>query len=167
MFRLKFNLIEKRPVGVVRDKWREICRKAFQLVGEHWFRNMLKNHFTPQAKHTYRHKARSSKYKTNKARLAQRGKVAMGGVVDNVFSGDTMQQVTSKALIRGFPTRVKVSMFGPNYLRMKFKSGSNQPNKKQEIIATTEAEQSTLKRIMREYITKQIKEIRTKKTTTI
>jgi len=167
VFRLKFKLIEKRPVGVVRDKWREICRKAFQLVGEYWFRNMLKNHFTAQAKFTYKHKPRSSKYKTNKARLAQRGKVAMGGVVDNVFSGDTMRQVTGQALIRGFPTRVKVSMFGPNYLRMRFKAGSNQPNKKAELITTTDAEQNILKKIMREYIVQQIKAIRAKKTTVI
>lgn len=167
MFRLKFKLIETRPVGVVRDKWREICRKAFQLVGEYWFRNMLKKHFTPQAKHTYKHKPRSSGYRRNKERLAQRGKVAMGGQVDNVFTGNMMQSLQQTAVIRGFPTRVKVSMFGPKYMRINFRAGSQQPNKKQEVITTTDQEQNILKRIMREYIVKQIREIRAKKTTNI
>lgn len=167
MFRLKFKLIEKRPVGVLRDKWREICRKAWFIVGDYWFRNFLKRHFTAQAKYTYKHKPRSSKYRRNKERLASRGKVAMGGQVDNVFSGAAMQQITSQAIIRGFPTRVKVVMLAPPYFRIRFKAGSSQPNKKREIVATTDDEQRILKRIMREYITKEIKAIRDKRVTNI
>jgi hypothetical protein len=167
MFRLRFKLIEKRPVGVVRDKWREICRKAWFLVGEHWFRNMLKNHFNVASKHKYNHRTRSTQYRKNKVKAAVRGKAILGGVVDNVFTGRMMHDITSTAVIRGFPTRVRVSMFGPNYMRMRFKAGSNQPNKKQEIITTTQDEQRILKRIMREYVTQQIKAIRDKKVTNI
>ena len=167
MFRLKFKLIEKRPVGVVRDKWREICRKAWYIVGEHWFRNMFRNHFTAQAKYTYKHKPRSRKYLVQKERMAKRGKAAMGGVVDNVLTGEMMQMLTSQAVIRGFPTRVKVTMIGPDHLKIRFKAGTNQPNKKRELVTTTAAEQDILKRLMREFITKQIKAIRDKKVTNI
>lgn len=87
--------------------------------------------------------------------------------MDNVFTGNMMQSLQQTAVIRGFPTRVKVSMFGPKYMRINFRAGSQQPNKKQEVITTTDQEQNILKRIMREYIVKQIREIRAKKTTNI
>ena len=173
MFRLKFKLIEQRPIGVVRDKWREICRKAWFLVGDYWFRNMLKNHFTPQAKYTYKHEPRSKKYLDQKRKLAARGKAILGGIVDNVLTGAVMRAVTTNAMIRGFPTRVRVSMYGPDYLkstgfsRRKLRQVSRQPNKKRELITTTDAEQKILKRIMREFITQQITKIRQPKTTTI
>jgi hypothetical protein len=167
VFRLKFKLIEKRPVGVVRDKWREICRKAWYIVGEYWFRNFLKKHFTTQAKHTYKHKPRSKRWLDTKEKLAKRGKAIMGGQVDNVLTGDAMRQITSQAVIRGFPTRVKVSVFAPSYFRIRFKAGSSQPNKKREIITTTDEEQRILKKLMRDHITKEIKAIRDKRVTNI
>jgi len=167
MFLLRITLTQKRPPGVVRDKWREICRRAWYIVGEYWFRNFLKQHFTEQAKYKYKHRPRSSKYQRNKERLAQRGIVAEGGRVDNVFRGDLMRAITSQAVIRGFPSRVKVSMFGPSYLRMKFKAGTNQPNKKVEIVTTTQAEQNVLKRLFRQFVVEQIRAIRTQSKTII
>lgn len=173
MFRIKTQIMETRPFDVARDAWRVMQRRAMSAVGEYWFRNMLKHHFTAQAKYTYKHEPRSTKYKDDKRKLAMRGGAIMGGVVDNVLTGELMRAVMENAIIRGFPSRVRVTMIGPDHLkstgfsRKKMKQVARQPNKKRELVTTTTAEQKILKRIMRDFITKQIKAIRDKRVTKI
>lgn len=166
MFRIKSELMETRPLDVARDSWREMQRAGMRAVGEYWFKEMLPRHFTPQAKHIYQHKPRSTKYIDRKRKLAQRGQAILGGMVDNVLTGAVMNSVKNRAVIRGFPTRCTVYMHGPNYLRINFKAKSNQPNKKQEILTTTPKEAEVLKkvlmRVMREQLAKHRKRRKTK-----
>lgn len=160
MFRIKTETMETRPFDVARDSWRQMQRNGMRDVGEYWFRNMLPQHFTPQAKQLYEHRPRSRKYQLNKENLAQRGIVKLGGRVDNVFRGYAMQSIKSTAIIRGFPTRCTVFMHGPDYLRMKFKAGTNQPNKTREIVTTTPKESEQLKQILVKSMEKQLRHYR-------
>lgn len=166
MFRVKTKIMETRPFDVTRDAWRQMQRNGMRAVGEYWHREMLPNHFTPQAKYTYQHKPRSAKYIRNKQRLAQRGIVALGGNVDNVFRGDVMKALKTRAVIRGFPTRCTVYMHGPNHLRINFRAKSNQPNKKQELITTTAKEAETLKKVLTRVMRDQLRTHRGRRRTT-
>jgi hypothetical protein len=160
MIRLLINVKEIRPPDVARDAFRVICRKAFSHIAHYWYKNFFPRHFTTQAKHKYGHKPRSKKYLDNKRKLAQRGIVALGGVVDNVFTGDMAKALLSGAIIRGFPTRGKVEMRGPNYLRMRFKAGTNQPNKKRELVDLADDELKILLAEFKRFVLREMKTYR-------
>lgn len=157
MIRLLINVKEIKPPKMARDKFRDICRRAFSHIGQYWYKNFFPNHFTIAAKRKYGHKDRSSKYRANKEKLARRGIVAMGGVVDNVFTGDMARQLLSGSIIRGYPTRATVTMRGPNYMRMNFRSGSAQPNKKRELVALTKEEMRLLLAEFKRFVAKEFK----------
>lgn len=156
MIRLLVNVKEIKPPDVSRDKFREICRRAFSHIGHYWYKNFFPEHFTVQAKHKYNHRPRSKKYLEQKQKLARRGIAAMGGAVDNVFTGDMARQLLSGAIIRGFPTRATVTMRGPSYMRINFRSG-NQPNKKRELVALTREEMRFLLAEFKRFVAKEFK----------
>ena len=159
------KILQTRPVGVSRDGWRKIRRDAMRAMGEHWFKEMLPQHFDANAKYKYKHRPRSTKYKANKLKLAQRGKVQGGGVTDLVFSGRTRDALLNNiAIIRPFPSRVTVRMQGPPYLTTNFRAKSNQPNKPREITTVTEAERKELARVARDKAVEGIKSFRESKT---
>lgn len=157
MIRLLINVREIKPPGVSRDKFREICRKAFSHIGHYWYKNFFPLHFTAQAKHKYNHRPRSKKYLAKKQSLARKGIAAMSGAIDNVFTGQMARELLSGATIRGFPTRATVTMRGPNYMRMNFRSGSNQPNKKRELVALTREEMRFLLGEFKRFVAKEFR----------
>lgn len=160
MIRLLINVKEIRPPDVARDAFRVICKRAFAHVGNYWYKNFFPRHFTTQAKHKYNHKPRSKKWLDRKRKLAQRGMAAMGGVVDNVLTGNMASELLSGAMIRAFPTRARVTMRGPNYLRMKFKAGSNQPNKKRELTTLADDEFKILLAEFKRFVLREMKNYR-------
>jgi hypothetical protein len=179
MFRIKTQIMETRPFDVARDSWRAMQRKAMSAVGEHWFREMLPNHFTPQARHKYDHKPRNNAYLETKKRWAANGKAIMGGLVDNVLTGAMKRALESSAVIRGFPTRCTVYLSGPPHLRIRFKSAAarsalglkgmgagDQPNKPAEILNTTAQEAELLKKVLRKVMRDQLNTYRAGKKTT-
>jgi len=161
--RLSITVKENKPPDVARDAFRVICRKAFAHIGNYWFKNFFPKHFTVQAKHKYNHRPRSRKYQEQKRKLAARGKAALGGVVDNVLTGDMMRQLLSGAVVRGFPTRARVEMRGPNYMRLNFKAGTNQPNKKRELVALTDEEAKFLIAEFKRFILREFRTYRLQK----
>jgi hypothetical protein len=168
MFRVKIKIMETKPHDVSRDAWRVMQRNGMLAVGQWWFKEILPNHFTPQARHLYGHKPRSKKYRDQKEKLAARGKAIMGGKVDNVLTGAMMRAIMSRSVIRGFPTRATVYMNGPHYTGINFRASSNQPNKPQEIRATTKQEIQEGKKLLRRFMLDQLKKHRTTpKTTTV
>lgn len=138
--------------GLLSKRGFERAKKAAMTVAATlWHRSMLKHHFTKSAKYTYKHKARTAKYQRRKIKLAERGKVEMGGQVDNVFSGTLMRNLQSYGSVRAFPSRVTLTMFGPRYVAANFKM--NQPNKPKEITTTTPSEETRMARaIEREFV---------------
>lgn len=166
MFRIKTKIMETRPFDVARDAWRVMQRTAMTAVGEHWFKEMLPGHFTAQAKFKYQHRPRSRKYIETKKRLATRGKALMGGLVDNVLTGAMKRALESTAVIRGFPTRCTVYLSGPAHLRIRYKPGTNQPNKPAEILYTTPQEAKVLKAVLRKSMVSQLRTRRSARKTT-
>jgi hypothetical protein len=164
---LRAKVLQKRPVGIARDPWRKIARESMGEVGHYWFQNFFPEHFKEGAKYKYRHRPRQTAYKRNKVKLAQRGKVLMGGTVDNVFSGRTMQALLGNiAIVRPFPSRVTVYMRGPRYLATRFRTASNQPNKPKELTTVTRDEQRVLNRVARDAVAQRIRDYREQKITT-
>lgn len=155
MIRLLIKVKDIRPPGLARDKFRDICRRAFSHVGNYWYKNFFPNHFTTQAKHKYGHQTRSNKYQQKKERLARRGVVALGGTVDNVFTGRMARELLSGALIRGFPTRATVTMRGPNYMRINFRT--NRPKTKRELVTVTDQEMKILLAEFKRFVAKEFK----------
>jgi hypothetical protein len=168
MFRIKSTIMESRPFDVLRDDWRVMQRAGMSEVGNHWFKEMLPQHFVAGAERKYNHRPRSAKYLAAKKNMAKRGRVKLGGVVDNVFSGAAMEAIMGRAVIRGFPTRATVYMYGPDYLKINFRRSSNQPNKKREILTTIPSEAEILKGILRKFMESQLETYRGRvKTTTV
>lgn len=167
MFRVRIRIMETKPADVARDAWRVIQRNGMLAVGNWWFRDVLPRHFTPQARHLYHHKPRSRKYLTTKQRWAANGKAEMGGLVDNVLTGAMRRAIMKRSVIRGFPTRCTIYMYGPHYTGINFRRSSNQPNKPQEIKATTAQELAEGRKVLRSAILDQLKRYRTAPKTTV
>jgi hypothetical protein len=179
MFRVKIKLMETRPADVARDAWREIQKAGMVTVAEYWFKEMLPRHFTPQAKYIYNHKPRSKVHIERKKKWATYGNAIMGGVVDNVMTGKMMQALTTRSVIRGFPTRATIYLYGPPYLTIKFNRStkkrdgsdnkpSQQPDKPREIFTKTPQELVELRQVLRRYISDRLTKYRSsRKTTTI
>lgn len=163
---LKIKLKENKPPDLARDAWRKACKTAFAAIAWHWFKTMLPRHFTVQARHKYNHRPRSKKWNDRKQALAKRGVAAMGGMIDNVFTGRMMEAVTRQAAVRAFPTRARVSMFGPNYMKINFRSGSSQPNKKKEMVAVTKEELRELLTMFKRVMLDETNKARTSSRTT-
>lgn len=74
----------------------------------------------------------------------------------------------SRPMIRAFPTRVRISMPVPSYVRMQpYRSG--RPALGKEIIAVTESEKRTLRKRLKKVVQQRFNQARTgaRKTTTI
>ena len=164
---LKFKVKENKPPDLARDAWRKACKKAFVAICWHWHKHMLPRHFEPSARHRYNHKPRSRKWNDRKQALAKRGIAAMGGMVDNVFKGHMMEALKRSAVVRGFPTRGRLSMFGPNYMKINFRGSSNQPNKKAEVVKLTKPELQELLRLFKKVMIEETNKARATRTTTI
>lgn len=160
------KIMQKRPFGVPRDRWRIIKRGGMTEVARTWHSDMLPDHFTTEAKRKYRHRDRSKPYRERKKKLAMRGKVQGGGVIDNVFTGRSRDSlINNVGIIRAFENRVTVKMQGPDYLKFNFRASRNQPNKPREITTVTEAERKQLAKVARDVVIEGIKQTRISKTT--
>lgn len=179
MFRVKTKIMETRPADVARDAWRGIQRDAMVHVAQHWHKEMLPDHFNVASKHKYNHERRSTEYRKTKVKLAVRGKAIMGGVVDNVLTGQSMRDLMTRSVIRGFPTRATLYMFVPSYFNIKFNRGtvkrdgsrnkpSRQPNKPNEVTSKTANELAELRKVIKAYVVKRLQQHRGRsKTTTV
>lgn len=176
MFRMRIKIVENKPPDIARQAFRDICKRGFSHIANIWYREIFPKHFRVQAKNAYQHQPRTEGYKKKKKRMAARGKVAMGGTVDNVFTGAMMRQLKSGCIIRAFPTRGKVTMTGPDYLKINFKNmgqakrhwwnrssrgtGSPQPNKKRELTTLTREETRYLLREFKRFVTDEFNKYR-------
>ncbi len=143
MIPLKIRTKDDCPPEVPLRRWNEVMRTAHAAVGRQWHQEMLPRHFTPEAKAKYGHKPRTAKYLKAKQRLARLGKAILGGIVDNVLTGNMMRLLQLPSVLRASPKRVSIAMVGPRYLSM-IPRNPERPNKAQEILRVTPDEEAIL-----------------------
>lgn len=129
--------IEQPPDVAVRD-WRVVLRKAHEVQGQHWVRVYSPRHFTPAAAARYRYRRRSPAYLRRKQRTGRGGSPL-------VFSGDLRRDAVLN-LVRGFPSRVKITRHVPAYAN--FRPKGNRPNLAAEQFAVTQEEVRDLEHVL-------------------
>jgi hypothetical protein len=172
MIVIRVKMTEQRPIGVVRDAWRAITRRAYREVGLYWVDTYLAGHFKPGATEKYRYKIRSKAYRERKERLARLGRpfarggrpVIAGAQQPNVLTGHMREQLMQNIIVRGFPTRATVVMLGPQYLNTRYYKKA-QPDKPKEITTVTREEAKDLARVLEKEIVKGINSYRRQKVT--
>jgi hypothetical protein len=163
MIILRAKLTEKRPLDVARDAWRVIMRAAYRAVGLYWVEKFLAGHFEPGAGEKYRYKIRSKAYRARKDRLRAAGQpFARGGAPviggsnqPNVLTGYMRREMMRSVVVRGFPTRATVYLYGPAYLTTRFHTKA-QPDKPREITTVTDAERRELAKVLEAEVVKHL-----------
>ncbi len=195
MILLRGKMVENRPLDVVRDAWRTITRKAYQAVGLYWVHNFLPRHFEPGAASRYRYEFRSLAYLLRKHGQSTSGLRASGVQRKELFSrlrkmdddsplvltGYMKRQVMQTNVVRGFPTRATVYLYGPGYMTAKLGAGfrnrsdgkggrfvdysRRQPDKVKEMTTVTSDERNELAKVLTQALRDGINAYRGTKTT--
>lgn len=149
------------PPDVSKRAWTKIQRNSNYDVGAYWHEKYFPEHFKPSAAQRYSHKARSEGYIKRKRRLAEQNRARRvdGQIVDNVLTGRMRAAMMRAKVVKGFPTRTTVTMTGPRYVTLRFKAGSNQPNKAAELTRVVADEAQKLAEVKRDSVLKQLNEI--------
>jgi len=116
MIHYRITMKFDRPPDFSRRGWKEVQRAAMQAAAEHWDEAMMPGHFEQNARSRYGYQPRSSGYQKSKIKAVMRGK-ARGGM-DMVFSGLTQDSAMKRPLIKAFPTRARVDLLVPSYIKM-------------------------------------------------
>ncbi len=172
MIVLRGKLVENRPLDVVRDAWRTITRNAYRAVGLYWVQNFLQKHFEPGAGQKYSYQFRTRAYQQRKDRQFAAGRpmskggapVIAGSDTPLVLTGYMKREVTTNVVVRGYPTRATVIMYGPQYLATRFFK-KRQPDKAKELTTVTGAEREELAKVLRQELLAGINAYRGTKTT--
>jgi hypothetical protein len=162
---LKAKLTQNRPFSIVRDRWREILRKAYEAVGRFWVEHFAKSHFEPGADKKYDYQFRTVAYRERKDKAFAAGRglskgqppVIAGSDTPLVLTGYMRDQMLKNVVIRGFPTRCTVYLYGPAYLGMHFKM--RQPDKPKEITRVTSDQKKVLSAVLRDNIAAGIRSV--------
>jgi hypothetical protein len=133
---------------------------------------MLPKHFEPGAGMRYGYKIRQKVYRDRKDRAfsARRrmqksgGHVVAGSDTPLVLTGYMKREVMHNVVVRGFPTRATVIMYGPQYLGTRFHK-KNQPDKPKEITTVRSDEREILAKVLRQSLLDQINAYRAPKIT--
>lgn len=195
MIVLRGKLVENRPIDVVRDAWRTITRAAYRAVGLYWVEKFLPKHFEPGAASRYRYDYRSAAYLMRK-HGTNIGSMRISGIerkdqgshlrkLDDetplVLTGRMKQDVLSQSVVRGFPTRATIYLYGPSYMNVKLGAGytkrknnkggtfvdytRHQPDKAKEMTTVTPPEREELAKVLRQELLAGIAAYRGTKTT--
>jgi hypothetical protein len=102
---------------------KEVMRGAMLDVGIKWAFDLLPEHFQKGPQKQFGYAARTEKWKRTKRRLFGVGR-AVEPDTDLVLTGRLRDQLTFSArrLIRAFPSRVRIGMYGPAYFTKRARS---------------------------------------------
>lgn len=172
MIVLRGKLVENRPLDVVRDAWRTITRNAYRAVGLYWVAKFLVKHFGPGAGQRYGYQFRTRAYQLRKDRKFAAGQpmskggapVVAGSDTPLVLTGRMKQDVLSQNVVRGFPTRATVYLYGPQYMTTRFFK-KRQPDKPKELTTVRGDEREELAKVLRQELLAGINAYRGTKTT--
>jgi hypothetical protein len=100
-----------------------VLRAAMLDMGLKWAVDLLPEHFRKDTQGQFRYAARTEKWKKRKRRLFSLG-LAIAPDTDLVCTGRLREQVlySARNLVRAFPSRVRIGMFGPKYFTLRGKS---------------------------------------------
>lgn len=148
---------ETAPPDVAKRRLPAIFKEGNRAAGELWQTKYLPLHFKPFAKSRYGYQQRSTKYLTRKAKR--------GAVADLVLEGLLKELMTgTRHIVRAFPKRFSIQMFGPSYVGMRPKKASR-PNMGAEITKTIASEEKAMGKVYDAAVTKAINAIRATQTT--
>ncbi len=172
MIVLRGKLVENRPLDVVRDAWRTITRNAYRAVGLYWVEKFLPRHFEPGAGQRYGYQFRTRAYQLRKDRQLAAGRpiskggapVVAGSDTPLVLTGYMKREVMQSNVVRGFPTRATVILYGPQYLSTRFYK-KRQPDKAKELTTVRGDEREELAKVLRKELLAGINAYRGTKTT--
>jgi len=134
---------------------RSVLKSTMGKMASRWSSKYLALHFKSGNDRRYGYKRRSAATRKRKRQLAARGVVVAGGLVPLLHSGDLQRQVmASRFAVKEFPTRATIKLQGPNYLRIRPRSG--RPNLAEEITTVIPSERRDLASFADKTLTKQI-----------
>ncbi|HEY1064809.1 MAG TPA: hypothetical protein VGE52_01810 [Pirellulales bacterium] len=158
---IRVKLVMERPPELTIREWRTATKASTAEMGRRWHSKYARLHFTPQAEKRYGYKPRTTRYKRNKRKLAERGKVQSGGVVPLVFSGLLREALLTHATIRSFPTRATVVMTVPRYVKQR--PQGNRPYLAAEATMVIEEEAAELSDFLERRVVERVNQVRASK----
>lgn len=157
------KILETRPIGVTVRRWRDIRHGAMRLMGNHWHRNMLPEHFAANAQNVYHFQRRTRAYTERKIAAAVRGRDGFrtvdrrAGTDFLTFTGTLRTNVTQSATIRTFESRFKLIMPGTPYTPDRPRR-PGQPPIAQEVTKLLQREKEELAKLAKAYATDRLNE---------
>ena len=149
----------------------EVTREGHRRIMLFWHRKYVKRHFNVGARSRYGYKPRSKKYLWRKGQLIKAvasGIVALNSRHDMVLTGLTRDKALGRPHVKAWPTRAKLTMFTPSYVKMKPNlSKRNAPNLGQELTRTIPEEKREMDRELERVVIKGLRNIRGKYTVII
>lgn len=120
----------------------EVTKLTHLAIGTKWAKDLLPEHFRPEARTVFRHAPRTERWRRRKRAMAAVGKVEEGGSVDLVASGLLRRQLLRAVnMVRAYPTRATVDLVGPTYFRRRFGGG---PDLVREVLAISPRQERIL-----------------------
>lgn len=149
--------------GLSRRQRSRVLRAGNQVMGDYWQSQYLPLHWRTDARTRYRHTPRKPKYQAVKKRRARIGLVKRHGLVDNVYGGIMERMLRSSKVVRAYPTRVTITMRGPNYISMRPRD-ARKPHKAREITTVIPSEADVLRRKNQEKVEEGLNKIKARRT---
>ena len=146
-----------------RGKAREVFREAMRDQATSWHRNYAPRHFARGARSRYGYRRRSPNYERRKSRLIAAGRV-QGPRRDLIYTGLTMRKMRGAAQIKAFPTRARITMFTPSYVRIRPRG--NRPNLHDELTRVATEEKQSLGEMLGLAVDRGLRRIKAPKTVT-
>lgn len=163
---IKTKMTESRPPEVSQRAWRGITRDAHAAQGLGWVQQFLPLHFKPFSATKYKYRRRSPNYLARKERDADAGRIdASHANLPLVRTGNMRDVVLHIAYVKPFPSRVRIDLNGPDYLRMRPRT-FKLPDMAKEIFTVLPSEQRTLEATLDRKVTEGIEKTRQPKVTT-
>jgi hypothetical protein len=127
--------------------WKRAIREGWKQVAVAWAKEMLPEHFKPQAKGKYGYQQRTRRYLQNKIKAAGMGRVQDGGLSDLVYTGKLRDWVLGTVRITATAKGSAATTSGPKYLYVTPKKRAD-PDKRAEIEKIIDQERNELLRIL-------------------
>ncbi len=158
MIPIKINADFSALQAVAGRDGQRIKREAGEDVGEDWHENLLPEHFKRSSPAKYRHQPRKEKYKRSKERSARnpraKNRAVLGGVIDNVFSGESKAALSQYANITARAGKTTVTMHPPRYFWMR--APGSTIDKAAETTTVADSEVPRMERVYRDGMERRI-----------
>ena len=150
MYVVNLKITYDPPPSKYSRKFNATTKAAYLAGAKYWHQQFLPMHFRAGAESKYHYRTRTEKYLNRKGK---RGKPPL------VYSGATQEAVESYVKIKPYPSRVRLEMHAPRYVKMVPRSAKH-PNLGREIAETTPAEVAQIAAVMTKAAEKEMNKVR-------